>query len=69
MIGGILIPEDIFDKIDKATFFIVFIVAVLPYFKKIESFSYWMLAMGIWVAGIIPALLLGGLVQIIINRN
>ena len=49
-------------------FFAVTIYGALPYYTKKASFSYWMLAMGVWMSGIVPAIFVA-LIVAFVTKN
>jgi hypothetical protein len=63
--GGIgLLPNEWTVFVLFPAFFAVTIYAALPYYTKRASFSYWMLAMGVWVSGIVPAMFVAVIVAL-----
>jgi hypothetical protein len=55
-VGELLLPKELTSAILIPLFLAICIYAGLPYLTKKASYGYWMLAMGVWIAGIVPAI-------------
>lgn len=67
--GGTLLPQEFVAPALFPLFFGVTFYGALPYLQKKESYSYWIMAMGVWCAGIVPAFVISGLLQLFIGNN
>jgi hypothetical protein len=56
--GELVLPKVLMSAIFIPLFLAIGIYGGLPYFTKRASFAYWMLAMAILMAGIVPAILI-----------
>jgi hypothetical protein len=67
--GSSFLPKELISIVLFPMFFAVTFYAAIPYFTKRASYNYWIMVMGVWICGIIPAIPVAAIVNLITSAE